>query len=165
MKKVVILHQGIDRDDDPLVQNAVYLRNNLIETIGELGFDPKPVYLDDKYCWVDKITTICPYLVVNAADIGVGYDPTLESIVPEILDNSGICYTGSNKTSLDLSNNKPMIKDLLASCNIPVPQEFSLDRNVEFPVIIKYADSHNSEGIDSDSIAYDYDKLMEKIKK
>ncbi len=169
-KKFVVLHQGIDGSEDPKIDNAVRVRDNVSRSLHELGYRPMPVYLDNEFQWFSALRQLRDsgelLFVFNATDLGINYDMKFDPLVPFLLDSASIPYTGSDSKALVVGNDKKLAKYVMASHGILVPRSYNLASDigaVEFPVILKPINTHNSDGIDHTSVIADADQLKRKL--
>jgi D-alanine-D-alanine ligase len=94
-----------------------------------------------------------------------------EPHVAEMLELSGVPFTGSNYSTLSVCNNKISTKEILKAYKILTPnyQVFhsfheKLNPNLRFPLIVKPRQQENSIGITQESIVYDKKSLRKRIK-
>lgn len=94
----------------------------------------------------------------------------LEPNVAALLDTLEIPYTGSNSATLSLCSDKVKMKKLLAYHNIPTPRwdyayslEDEIDPNLQYPLIIKPANTDNSFGINNQSIVNNSPELKKQL--
>lgn len=110
-------------------------------------------------------------IVFNACEV-VNNNPLLEPYAAALLDMLGIPYTGSNPQTLSLSLDKIKMKKLLHFHDIPTPKwdyvydiNDEIDDTLNFPLIVKPANSDNSIGISNDSVVKNKDELYRQLKK
>ena len=165
--KIVIIHHGIDGSTDPMIANAVRVRDNLTFAVRELGFEPVPVYVDSHFSWASQIISIQPKLVFNAADLGFFCNNLYEPNIPAVLDGTKVPYTGSGSYSMYFSRDKFASKKYLLHTEVPVPGCWIAGKgraDMTFPIILKYRKLHNSEGITIDSVVNDAQSIETKLK-
>ena len=100
---------------------------------------------------------------------GFESEPGSEAGLAELLEQIGVCFTGSPARALRLCQNKAAEKQLLRSRSVPVPDwqvlsprnlfEFKLN----FPCIIKPLGEHASQGISAESVVGDSVALSKRI--
>lgn len=108
-------------------------------------------------------------LVFNLCN-GVQGEASLSQL-PSILDYEGIAYTGSAPLGHGLAYNKIFSGKIFKASNIPTPG-FTYVYNIEeiekidlkFPLLVKPKDEGSSRGIKDDSLTYDKDSLINKVK-
>lgn len=92
----------------------------------------------------------------------------------EYFEKHGINYTGSQKNVLYYDSNKVAAKKQVASKGIDTADFFitspdahknEQDLPLPFPLFIKPIDAANSNGVDIDSLVYDFSHFQEKVKK
>ncbi|MBM4389269.1 MAG: D-alanine--D-alanine ligase, partial [Deltaproteobacteria bacterium] len=96
---------------------------------------------------------------------------TREAQVPALCDLCGIPHTGSDATTLAITMDKALTKDLLIRNGIATPQyqlfrsaKDKLDPNMKFPLIVKPNAEGSSKGITQNSVVYNEDMLRENVK-
>ncbi len=91
----------------------------------------------------------------------------------EYLDQHGIAYTGSNQIAYMLDINKPLAKQRVLDvglntspfCVVQKNQQYtSDDLTLAFPVFIKPADRGDGYGIDSNSVAHNFEQVQSKLR-
>ena len=98
-------------------------------------------------------------------------DPNKVSVA-EYLDKHGIAYTGSGQAAHELERNKPLAKQhildaglktasfcIIKQNQLPVSHDISLT----FPLFIKPTNRGGGTGVDSDSLAYNFEQLLSKV--
>ncbi|KKU91961.1 MAG: D-alanine-D-alanine ligase [Microgenomates group bacterium GW2011_GWA1_48_10] len=170
--KVTILYnrvtstQGRPKDilaDEDSVKTALEIQNNL----NTLGLETELLEITEN----------------NQADIlahktdiffnqsfGLGSIPKTESDVAELLDQTGLPYTGSNSEAIILTTDKIGTKKLILQNNLPTPNfqifKSTHDRphpKLHYPLIVKPASEDCSIGIDDNSVVSDLPSLQAKI--
>lgn len=152
---IVILHQGIDGKEDPTIVNACRVRDKLHESLSQLGYSPRTIFLDDAMQWVQLVRSVNPMLVFNVADLGFNYNNAFEPNVPAVLDGIGVRYTGSESYCMFFTSDKYASKQYLSALGVPVPRCWLYGRDhyaAQFPAIVKYRRLHNSAGVSFHSV-------------
>ncbi|MET0779251.1 MAG: hypothetical protein ABWY71_00295 [Candidatus Saccharimonadales bacterium] len=137
-------------------------------------------------------TTVSMTIVNNVADLealverkpdlvflGIKFTPLKSSSgspdkiwISEYLDQYGIPYTGSDQNAHMLDINKPLAKQRVLDAGLNTSPYFvarqgyrytSGDISLALPVFIKPADRGDGYGIDSHSLAHNFDQLQSKI--
>jgi D-alanine-D-alanine ligase len=111
-----------------------------------------------------------PDLVFNAAEAFHG-NPSLEYLVPGLLEAEGYRYTGSPPQALLVSRNKAMSKKVLAYHDIRVPRFLTWrpgealqgPADLRFPLMVKPLQSDASAGIAQASVVQDEASLIERV--
>jgi D-alanine-D-alanine ligase len=119
---------------------------------------------------VASLGELRPDLVFNAVEAFHG-DPTLEYLVPGMLEAEGYPYTGSPPLALLVSRNKAMSKKVLAFHGIRVPgfvtyrpgERIVEEPELRFPLIVKPLQADASEGIAQASVVQDPAALRERV--
>jgi D-alanine-D-alanine ligase len=154
-------YEEIDTNDG--IYDDVYaVRNALVS----LGYKVKELVVDEEINQLKKLKTD---LVFNLCDDFL--DPVKESVVPLVLQQKNIKYTGSGPSSLLITANKYLAKLRFLQYNIPTPN-FQLFQNLDqklrsdlkFPLIVKPNSEHGSIGITANSIVKDEKELYKRIK-
>jgi len=108
-------------------------------------------------------------LVFNLFE-GFAGEPQTEGIVPEILEEIRIPYTGCPASALRIALDKVNAKKLLITAGIPTPdfqvlspQKLNIFR-LRYPCIVKPINEDASHGISAESIVYDFNSLEKRVK-
>jgi len=125
---------------------------------------------DDLTYLTESLAEIRPDLVFNCAE-AFHHNPTLEYLVPGMLEAEGYRYTGSPPLSLLVSRNKAMSKKVLAYHGIRTPgfatfrsgELIELPEGLGFPLIVKPLQSDASAGIAQASVVQDEAALSERV--
>jgi len=153
------------RDDEPEMEYQI------ADALGHQGHE---VFLlgvsDDLQYLVNSLDEMRPDLVFNAAEAFHG-NPSLEYLVPGVLEAEGYPYTGSPPQALLVSRNKAMSKKVLAYHDIRVPgfitwrpgEVRELPPGLGFPLIVKPLQADASTGIAQASVVQDEASLMERV--
>jgi D-alanine-D-alanine ligase len=121
---------------------------------------------------VASLGELRPDLVFNAVEAFHG-DPSLEYLVPGMLEAEGYPYTGSPPLALLVSRNKAMSKKVLAFHGIRVPgfvtyrpgERITGEPEVRFPLIVKPLQADASEGIAQASVVQDAVALRDRVER
>jgi D-alanine-D-alanine ligase len=125
---------------------------------------------DDLKYLVDSLADVRPDLVFNGVEAFHG-NPTLEYLVPGMLEAEGYHFTGSPPLALLVSRNKGMSKKVLAYHGIRVPrfvtyrpgESVQEGSELSFPLIVKPLQSDASAGIAQASVVQDPNALAERV--
>jgi D-alanine-D-alanine ligase len=112
-----------------------------------------------------------PDLVFNATEAFLD-NPSLDYLVPALLEAEGYRYTGAPPLALLVTRNKAMAKKILAyhGVNVPAFKSYRVGEQpgdtveMKFPLIVKPLLTDASEGIAQASIVHDVGALGERIK-
>lgn len=133
---------------------------------GRRRVEVKPV--DDVVSLADVLTSK-PDVVLNLCE-SLGADSRGESLVPAMLELSGVCFTGSSSLSLALSLHKNKAKEILRARGVPTPGAVVISRieelvgvDLAFPLIVKPSREDASVGIDFDSVVHDRASLGKAV--
>lgn len=150
--------------DDDTVKTA----NEIFNSLKGLGYDTD-IWAIDENNYVD-IPSLDTDFVFNQA-CGIGSLPKSEFYVAELLERSGIAFSGSGSKAIKLTTDKYATKELLVKHGLPTPNCFcfSSDRAIKdvglkFPVIIKPAVEDCSLGITGDSVQTSVSGMKRKVK-
>ena len=125
---------------------------------------------DDLQYLVRSLSEFQPDLVFNAAEAFHG-NPSLEYLVPGVLEAEGFRYTGATPQALLVSRNKAMSKKVLAYHDIRVPafatwrpgEALESRPDLRYPLIVKPLQSDASAGIAQASVVQDEASLLERV--
>lgn len=125
---------------------------------------------------VTNIRKVVSHLQANDIDMIVNFfkDTTGNSIIEAstagMLDFFQLPFVGASAKCLSLCADKIMVKKLLKYHDIPTPafdyvysKNDKIDPELEFPMIVKPADTDNSVGISNDSVVTNATQLRERI--
>ncbi|MFH1405420.1 MAG: ATP-grasp domain-containing protein [Patescibacteria group bacterium] len=170
------LHIGIacndfssDFDTNAIEKDLYDVGRNIEKTLADLGYrvsfydfnNVLKVVADLNKSNVDLIFNVCER--INSTSL-------LEPHAASIFDILQIPYTGSSPFTLSLCIDKIKVKKLLNYHNIPTPAwdyiydiNDELDSSLEFPLIVKPANTDNSIGISNDSVVVNEKELKARI--
>jgi D-alanine-D-alanine ligase len=125
---------------------------------------------DDLQYLVRSLAEMRPELVFNAAEAFHG-NPSLEYLVPGMLEAEGYRYTGAPPQALLVSRNKAMSKKVLAYHGIRVPQfltwrpgeTLETPEELHYPLMVKPLQTDASAGIAQASVVQDRSALIERV--
>lgn len=108
-------------------------------------------------------------LVFNLCN-GIEGESSLSQL-PSLLDYENIAYTGSSPLAHGLAYNKIYSGKIFKASNIPTPKFAYVYRieeidkiDLKFPLLVKPKDEGSSRGIQDNSLTYDKESLVEKVK-
>lgn len=150
------------------LDSVIYLKNT-IESIGykcEI-IEPfvQPELLLKKIQSHFKQNTNCP-IIFNLVE---GFQSrNREAWISAIAEMYGLYYTGSDAFSQCVSLNKELTKLIARSLHITTPRSFLIRdmneiRNIKYPVFLKPNSEGSSLGIESDSIAHNFNSFTKKM--
>ncbi len=140
-----------------------------IKYLKKLGYKVIPVEANEKayfklYRLRKKID-----LVFNLSEGIYGLDRELQ--LPAMMEMLQIPYTGSGPLTQGFALNKAKTKEILLSYKIPTPkfqlikdENFILDKNLKFPLIVKPVAQGSSAGITNKSVVFNENDLKNQIK-
>ena len=91
-----------------------------------------------------------------------------DALVAETLEELDFTYTGASAETLQLSYDKPRVKEILQSHGVPTPR-WSLHKSANvrgwdlFPAIVKPAWEHCSVGVDAGAVVSDLGELKQRV--
>ena len=112
-----------------------------------------------------------PDVIFNLVEIFRG-NPRLESAIGALFDLYEIPYTGATPFGLEVCQRKALTKQILLKQGIATP-DYRLLRTpkiprrhgLHYPLIIKPAREDASLGVEVESVVYDYDQLIGRVKR
>ncbi|MFA5022366.1 MAG: ATP-grasp domain-containing protein [Patescibacteria group bacterium] len=170
------LHIGIacniyEEGDNLVEEELMSVGKHIEQTLRDRGYkvtffnfnNIEKVYQELKNSDVDIVFNVCER--INDSSL-------LEPHAASLLDILQIPYTGSNPSTLSLCIDKIRVKKLLTYHNIPTPKwdyAYTLDDDIneelQYPLIIKPANTDNSIGINNDSVVTNKEQLQKQLKK
>jgi len=118
----------------------------------------------------NSIVKQAPDCVFNLFE-GFSYKPLLECEFAEMLETSGLPFTGSSSLALSLCLDKEKTKNLLEKNGLPVPRGIFVDKadntgdiKIAYPVFIKPRSEDSSIGIDECSLVRNTEEMAVSIK-
>jgi len=154
-------YEEIDTNDG-IYDDVHSVRNALIS----LGYKVKELIVDEEIKILKKLKTD---LVFNLCDDFL--DPMKEAVVPLVLQQKNIKYTGSGSSSLLITANKYLAKLKFLQSNIPTPNfqlftnsDQKLRSDLKFPLIVKPNNEHGSIGITSKAVVKNEEELYKRIR-
>ena len=110
------------------------------------------------------------HFVFNLCDEGFKNDPRKELHLPALLEILDIPYTGSSTQCLAFCYDKSLVRGIASEMGIPVPEAFFIEPDdttfnlpFSFPVIVKPNFGDSSFGITQQSVATNYEQLLNAI--
>jgi D-alanine-D-alanine ligase len=92
--------------------------------------------------------------------------------ITSYLDEHDITYTGSSQPSHELERNKPLAKQQVLSAGLKTAEFYVIKQNqalvshdvpLTFPLFIKPTNRGGGLGVDSNSVAYNFEQLVSKV--
>jgi D-alanine-D-alanine ligase len=139
------------------------------QALQELGYSLTRVPLKPPAKLVQKkLRSLKADLVFNLFE-GFAGSPQTEALVPQILSEAGIPFTGCPAPAISLSLDKAKAKTVLQGAGIRTP-DFQLlnlgtlhSFHLNFPCIVKVCAEHASHGLSPQSVVYDLDSLQRQV--
>jgi D-alanine-D-alanine ligase len=142
------------------------VRQSLLETEWDVVLLPLTPPFDSAR---KKLASLKTDLVFNLFE-GFCGEPETEALVPEVLEELGLLYTGCPGPVLRLALDKAKVKVLLQTAGIATP-DFQLlypetlsTFRLAFPCIVKPCAEDASHGITADSVVADHTSLRRQVK-
>lgn len=144
-------------------EDAIFIGREL----EKLGIDVALIPANDNI--IQELTLHKPEVVFNLVDSIKGNE-YLSATIPGILDMMDLPFTGSGLLGLALCYNKFLVKKLLQTAGIPVPnfQLFhspsdKLNIEMRFPLISKLNEVHGAVEINKDAVSENEKQLRERL--
>jgi len=153
------------QDLDDALREAVRLGSALAECGHSVSY--VPVMNDDLRAALEQCDP-ATHLVFNWCE-GLPGVPHSEALVAGMLDAAGYVYTGAPAPVLELSEDKPRVKQLLDACKVPTPRGAVLATAAQasswdlFPAIVKPSHEHCSLGMTAQSVVLNTRELAEQV--
>jgi D-alanine-D-alanine ligase len=139
------------------------------KALNELGYETSLVPLIPPFDEAKKIlASLNADIVFNLFEGFCGF-PETEALVPDVLSELGIPYTGCDSITLRLALDKVVIKAVLRKNGIATPDYKILDVGSlhtfkqQFPCIVKPRAEDASHGISANSLVRDYAELKKQV--
>lgn len=144
--------------------------NAVRQSLLELGRDVKLIPLVPPFKKARKKLAALDVDVVFNLFEGFGGEPETEALVPEVLAELGLPFTGCEAPVLRLALDKAKVKVLLKAAGIPTPDFQLLNPEtlhmfrLGFPCIVKPRGEDASHGINAASVVGDFPSLERQVK-
>lgn len=143
MRITIIYNQ--DNSGDAVVDDSIKTAQAIAQNLATLGHQTDLFELKS-----NKLPKFSADVLFNQA-WGVGSDENSEDKVAQLLEKTGISYTGADAKAIRLTGDKIKTKKLLKYANISTPR-FQIIKNLRFPLIVKPSQEDCSLGISQSSI-------------
>jgi len=164
--RIVVIYnrdfEGAEADPENKAREDVQdVARDVLRILNECGFETGELGITkDIPAAISTLVAMKPTAVFNLCE-SIHGDNRFESLMPLLMDLSGIDYTGSSPFGLSLALRKEKVKDLLRGSGLPVARG-GLVNSVEdcarleltFPTIVKPAREDASVGICSASVTH-----------
>jgi len=140
--------------------------------LGNEGYQARLFNIEDDLARLQRfLSETPPDVIFNLVEIFRG-NPRLESAITALFDLYEIPYTGSAPFALEVCQRKALTKLILLKQEIATP-DYRLLRipkiprrhGLHYPLIVKPAREDASLGVEAESVVYDYDQLISRIRK
>lgn len=108
---------------------------------------------------IEDLKKIKPDVFFNNA-FGIGSISKSEVDLARILEETGVCFTGSGSKALALTTDKVATKEVVSALGVPVPG----NSQTNFPLIVKPASEDCSLGINERAVVNNKQELEKQIK-
>lgn len=173
IRKITVLYNTIDpileKNPNMLAEaGAVEEANLLAKTLTDCGFMADTFEINK-----DSINLLANYptdIFFNDTD-GIGDDIKSEAKVPELLDDLGLAYTGSDARGLILTTDKVKTKEIFVELGFLTPKSKTFgeipseDIDLQYPLIVKPVLEDSSVGIGLDSVVNNFADLKKATEK
>ena len=160
-----------DEEDGTVENELSTVGKNIEKTLKDRGYKITFFDFNDVDKALKELKSSDVDLVFNVCE-RINNSSLLEPHVTSILDIFQIPYTGSNLSTLSLCIDKIRVKKLLTYHGIPTPKwdyvysmDDEIDRDLQYPLIVKPANTDNSIGITNESVVTDEEGLKKQLKK
>jgi D-alanine-D-alanine ligase len=174
---ITILYNRVINPDNPDEQDVIVQRDAIDDVLTRSGHTVISIACNlNLQALIEKIEQIKPDLVFNLVE-SLNNNGQFIHLVPTILENLGIPFTGSPANTIYLSSNKLLAKNILHLHKLPTAQWMTLHHpgyinqiTPEEQFIIKSVWEHASLGLYAssvvrvDSIQTVYEKIQQKVK-
>ena len=166
--RVLVLHGAVSPEAPPEDQDTLLQAEVIIAALRRRGFAAARCGTTlDLPALLDRLASIRPRLVFNLVESLQGRD-SLIHLVPALLDEMGLPYTGASQAAIYLTTNKLLAKRLLSLHGVPTPPWWDPDNNGrEKPAggtwIVKSVSEHASLGMDDSALVDTEDKLRRAL--
>lgn len=147
-----------------------YTGENIKSLLESKGYSVKLFDMAQSTLPIDKIQNANLDLVMNLCE-AIYNSPLLKSHAAALLDMLQLPYTGSNPSTLSLALDKIKVKKILDYHDIPTPEwdyvesmDDEISDELEYPLIVKPANSDNFFGISNDSVVTNEQELKKQLK-
>ena len=173
-KEIKKLHIGIITNsllsisDD--TTKRIYTGENIKNILAAKGYNVSLFDISDTVFPIEQIQNANLDLVMNLCE-AIYNSPLLKSHAAALLDMFQLPYTGSNPTTLSVSRDKIKVKKILKYHDIPTPDwdyvenmDDEIDKDLQYPLIVKPANSDNFFGINNRSVVTNEKDLKKQLK-
>jgi D-alanine-D-alanine ligase len=150
----LILHDAVVEGADADQQDTLVQVRTVARALSALGYRVTVQSLDLDLTAFDKLAARPPSLVFNLVE-SLGGSGRLIHLVPSVLEDRRIAFTGCGAEAQFLTSNKPLAKRVMTAAGIATPEWGVLPRPKCEPgtrYIVKSAWEHASIGISRDSL-------------
>jgi len=128
--EILIFHQFVPDDALPDEQDVLVQASEISKVLVRMGYSVKNIPVDGTFSFVSDILKK-PHAAFNLVETFNG-SAVNSHIVPLILEQSGIPFSGNSSSAIFLTTNKLFTKDILFANNIPTADWHIKGRGGEF---------------------------------
>jgi D-alanine-D-alanine ligase len=154
-RSALILHDTVAEGADADQQDTLEQVRTVARALSALGYRVSVQALDLDLAPLEQLAVRPPDLVFNLVE-SLGGSGRLIHLVPSVLEDRGIAFTGCGAEAQFLTSNKPLAKRVMAAADIATPEWAVLPRPKCDPrtrYIVKSAWEHASIGLSRESLA------------
>ncbi|MDA0785408.1 MAG: D-alanine--D-alanine ligase [Proteobacteria bacterium] len=159
--KIAVIH-GVTDPTRPDEADTIAQVHAVADAVARLGWQVDIVAMDLDLTSVAQLARKKPAMVFNLVEALDGHGHLLH-VVPRMLDDASLAYTGSDTTALFTTSHKPIAKQLMRAAGLPTPGWSSTGRDLRGTgkVIVKAAWEDASYGLDQESVVDAVDAATE----
>ncbi len=162
MKKIALVYSAVP-ENAPIDELDILIQANYIRpVIRKLGYEVVDIPVASVKEAEKQLKELRPDLAFNLAESLNGKGKLIH-LIPNMLDNLGIPYTGASAKALLLTSNKILAKKILAANGINTAP--LLNGHFEPPYIVKAVWEHASVGITDSSVVHTIESLEAELQK
>ncbi|MGI6394452.1 MAG: D-alanine--D-alanine ligase family protein [bacterium] len=154
-REILILHQFVPEGALPDEKDVLEQAEEISKVLINSGFNVKTVPVDEEFLFLREILKK-PYAVFNLVETFKG-SAVSSHIVPLILEQFNIPFSGSSSLAISLTTNKLIAKDILFANNIPTANWHIKGRGEKFQkglYIFKPVSEDASIGISDENLQH-----------
>lgn len=162
MKKVALVYSAVPESAPIDEQDTLIQANFIRQAISKLSFEVTDIPIANLKDAEKQLKEARPDIVFNLAE-SINGRGKLIHLIPNMLDNLGIPYTGSSAKAIFLTSNKVLAKKIMTANNIPTAP--MLNGHFDPPYIVKSVWEHASIGMTDSSVVSTEEALNIELQK
>lgn len=123
-KRIIILHQPIAADASPDEQDVLVQAQSISQVLENNGWSVQCLAADMNLSFMNSIKNFNPFLVFNLVET-FGNSGLSSSLIPQLLRNSGISYTGNSSQVIYVTSDKMLTKKILNDHGFPTERAYN----------------------------------------